>query len=97
MISFSNFQPYDSEAQQQKLHYQLARITEINSQLSALMNASEMPQHLALASSTAGTPAATSTVDDSKDKGAIEGHVKRLKDQNHQLTEVNYQVFKITL
>ena len=74
VLQFCIFQ-FNSEREQQKLHYQLARITEINTQLNALMNASELPQHLALA-----TPA----LDPSK----VETQVKRLKDQNHQLTEV---------
>ncbi|KAF2357158.1 hypothetical protein FHG87_012092 [Trinorchestia longiramus] len=89
-------QPYDSEAQQQKLHYQLARITEINSQLTALMNASDMPHHLALASSTSAAPAGTTAGSmlpaadgsaDKQDKSKMQGQVKRLKDQNQQLTE----------
>ncbi|XP_018021809.1 uncharacterized protein DDB_G0283357 [Hyalella azteca] len=83
-------QPYDSEAQQQKLHYQLARITEINSQLNALMSASDMPHHLALASSTSsaqGAPTAPLEANTSQEKIRIEGQVKNLKDQNHKLTE----------
>ncbi|XP_071519352.1 uncharacterized protein [Panulirus ornatus] len=85
------------EAQQEKLHFQLARIHEVNAHLQALMEATEhgLPSHmnLAICPSTASAAigssqssiGARSQAADSEDQERIVG---RLKDQNHLLTEV---------
>lgn len=85
------------EAQQEKLHFQLARIHEVNAHLQALMEATEhgLPTHMNLAicpttasaavGSSQSSIGARSQASDSEDQERIIG---RLKDQNHLLTEV---------
>lgn len=71
------------ESQQEKLHFQLARIHEINAHLRALMDASDqgLPTHMNLA--IRGSFAAQH--DDATDRSRT---LDRLKQQNKLLTEV---------
>ncbi|XP_064086040.1 suppressor APC domain-containing protein 2-like [Macrobrachium nipponense] len=77
------------EAQQEMLHFQLARIHEVNSHLRALMEASErgLPSHINLAI----RPTVSSSHFSSKNAGVDPEEqvrvIERLKDQNHLLTE----------
>ncbi|XP_076046310.1 suppressor APC domain-containing protein 2 [Oratosquilla oratoria] len=78
------------EAQQEKLHFQLARIHEVNAHLCALMEASEhgLPAHMNLAiRNTAGSSVGvdgTEGREDVEEQARLSG---RLKKQNHLLTE----------
>ncbi|KAK8741647.1 hypothetical protein OTU49_002318 [Cherax quadricarinatus] len=84
------------EAQQEKLHFQLARIHEVNAHLQALMEATEhgLPSHMNLAiCSNTSTAVAGSNHRNSGARGQVadsgdqERIIIRLKDQNHLLTE----------
>lgn len=80
------------EAQQEKLHFQLARIHEVNSHLQALMDASErgLASHINLAIHSASShPLPQSSGASGGEAGEErERMVARLKEQNHLLTEV---------
>lgn len=83
------------EAQQEKLHFQLARIHEVNLHLQALMEATEhgLPTHMNLAifpsspslSSPGGRGRRGHQASDSKEQDRV---IEQLKGQNHLLTEV---------
>ncbi|KAG7157559.1 suppressor APC domain-containing protein 2-like [Homarus americanus] len=78
------------EAQQEKLHFQLARIHEVNAHLQALMEATEhgLPSHMNLAiSTTTGSHRSTGARGQGPEPEEQERVVGRLKDQNHLLTE----------
>ncbi|KAK7066160.1 Adenomatous polyposis coli tumor suppressor protein [Halocaridina rubra] len=78
------------EAQQEMLHFQLARIHEVNSHLRALMEASEhgLPSHINLA---IRPTVSSGNVDSNKKRSGVPEEqkrvIERLKDQNHLLTE----------
>ncbi|XP_045596534.1 suppressor APC domain-containing protein 2 [Procambarus clarkii] len=84
------------EAQQEKLHFQLARIHEVNAHLQALMEATEhgLPSHMNLAICS-NMPSASAGSNHRNTGGRGQGTesddqdrvVGRLKDQNHLLTE----------
>lgn len=88
------------EAQQEKLHFQLARIHEVNAHLQALMEATErgLPTHMNLAirpmssalphTGNLGEGATASSRCQGAEAEDQDRVIDRLKDQNHLLTEV---------
>ncbi|KAK4315825.1 hypothetical protein Pmani_012981 [Petrolisthes manimaculis] len=88
--STSHTQEPSLEAQQEKLHFQLARIHEVNSHLQALMDASErgLASHINLAIHSASShPLPQPSSASAGEAEERERMVVRLKEQNHLLTE----------
>nr|CAG4644917.1 EOG090X08VB [Leptodora kindtii] len=81
---------YSLEAQQERLGFKMARIKEVNRQLTMLVDNSDrgFPVHmnLALADRNLKSKQLAANVDDNADE-EMKRILRRLKDQNHQLTE----------
>jgi hypothetical protein len=84
MLLFS-FQEPLSEAQRERLDFKISRIEDVTRQLNMIRD-HQFPSHFNLAVRSSALPPP-------RDSSEVSRVVERLKDQNHQLTQVSYVKF----
>ena len=99
MIMLKKFQDYSTDAASERLGFKISRIEEVSRQLLVLIDSADrgFPAHMNLAladRNKIAKPPGDGGVDNSKDE-EVNRILRRLKTQNHQLTEVLF--FKLLI